>query len=167
MSFESVIQDLAVRAKDLAPIQTALSSATVEDAAKALNVKPDQIAKTLGVKIGTGETAQTVLIVMAGTRRLDNRLTREALGGKPRFLNGEDVEALTSHPPGGVCPFGLKTPLAIYCDRSLTAHEFVYPAAGSRNASLKITPEHLGVLTGENWVDVTQPLLSLAEASSP
>lgn len=155
MSFESVLADLARRAPDLQPIQTTLSSATVEDAATALNVQPDQIAKTLGVTLGSGEKARTVLIVMAGTRRLDNRLTRDALGGRPRFVCATDIEALTSHPPGGVCPFGLPTTLTVYCDRSLLDYETIYPAAGSRNASLKITPERLAALVGAEWVSVT------------
>ncbi|EHH67769.1 YbaK/EbsC family protein [Gluconobacter morbifer] len=157
MSLASVTADLAARAPDLPPIITDSPTSTVESAAAVLGVEPDQIAKTLGVKIGSGSNARTVLIVVAGTRRLDNRLTKDTFGGRPRFLSGEDVLALTSHPPGGVCPFGLATPLPVYCDESLRAFREVYPAAGAINASVRLSPERLADLTGNQWVNVTVP----------
>jgi len=155
MSLESVKADLAQRAPDLSVIVTSSSTATVEEAAATHGVEPDQIAKTLGVKVGSGSNARTVLVVMAGTKRLDNRLTKEALGGRPRFLNGEEVLALTSHPPGGVCPFGLPEPLPVYCDDSLRAFEQIIPAGGATNASVVLTPQRLAELTSATWVRVS------------
>ena len=66
----------------------------------------------------------------------------------------EDVERLTSHKVGGVCPFGLPLPLKIYCDVSLKAFAEVVPAAGSRNSALRISPERMAQLTSAEWVDV-------------
>ena len=57
-----------------------------------------------------------ILVVAAGDYRLDNRKVKDALGSRPRMLASENVEQLTDHPVGGVCPFGLPTPLPIYCD---------------------------------------------------
>ncbi|GAP23176.1 YbaK/EbsC family protein [Gluconobacter sp. NFX36] len=155
MSLESVKADLATRAPDLSVVVTSSSTATVEEAAATHGVEPDQIAKTLGVKVGSGPNARTVLVVMAGTKRLDNRLTKETLGGRPRFLNGEEVLALTSHPPGGVCPFGLPEPLPVYCDDSLRAFEQIIPAGGATNASVILTPQRLAELTSATWVKVS------------
>ena len=73
------------------------------------------------------------------------------------MLGAEEVEALTGHPVGGVCPFGLAHPIPVYCDHSLKDFELVYPAAGSRTASVCLTPDRLAVLTGARWVDVCQP----------
>ncbi|MDI6652058.1 YbaK/EbsC family protein [Gluconobacter japonicus] len=151
MSLESVKADLATRAPDLSVVVTSSSTATVEEAAATHGVEPDQIAKTLGVKVGSGPNARTVLVVMAGT----NRLTKETLGGRPRFLNGEEVLALTSHPPGGVCPFGLPEPLPVYCDDSLRAFEEIIPAGGATNASVVLTPQGLAELTSATWVKVS------------
>nr|WP_249197410.1 YbaK/EbsC family protein [Gluconobacter wancherniae] len=156
VSLESVRADLAIRAPELSLILTEDSTATVEEAAQVHGVVPDQIAKTLGVRLGSGEDARIVLVVMAGTKRLDNRKAREALGAKPRFLNGEEVLAETSHPPGGVCPFGLPSPIPVYCDISLQAFDMVIPAAGSLNASVMLSPAHLADLTGAEWVQVAQ-----------
>lgn len=153
MSFESVRAFLAAHAPDIAIIDQGASTATVLEAAATLGVLPGQIAKTLSVRIGE----QVVLIVARGDARLDNRKTKDTLGGRPRMLGAEEVEALTGHPLGGVCPFGLAQPLPIYCDRSLQDFDLVYPAAGSRTASICLSPDRLAALTGASWVDVCQP----------
>jgi prolyl-tRNA editing enzyme YbaK/EbsC (Cys-tRNA(Pro) deacylase) len=152
MSLESVRADLAAKAPDLTVVVTDKSSATVALAAEALGVEPGQIAKTLSVRVGD----RVVLVVTKGTARLDNKKAREALGGKPRMLGAEEVVALTGHPVGGVCPFGLATPLAVYCDVSLKEYAEVWPAAGSINSSVCLTPDRMAELTGATWVDVSQ-----------
>jgi prolyl-tRNA editing enzyme YbaK/EbsC (Cys-tRNA(Pro) deacylase) len=95
-----------------------------------------------------------LLLVTSGTARLDNRKVKDVLGGKGRMLDAEQVLAATSHPVGGVCPFGLPGPMPIYCDVSLRRFTEVVPAAGSTNAAVRITPERLAALTGATWVDV-------------
>nr|WP_047166516.1 YbaK/EbsC family protein [Sphingomonas sp. Y57] len=153
MSLESVRAFLAAHAPDVAIIDQGASTATVIEAAETLGVLPGQIAKTLSIRVG-----ETVMLVVArGDARLDNRKTKDMLGGRPRMLGAEEVEALTGHPVGGVCPFGLASPLPIYCDISLKDFETVYPAAGSRTASVRLTPDRLAALTGATWVDVCQP----------
>ncbi|WP_016745507.1 YbaK/EbsC family protein [Rhizorhabdus wittichii] len=153
MSLESVRAFLAAHAPDIAIIDQGASTATVLEAAETLGVVPGQIAKTLSIRVG-----ETVMLVVArGDARLDNRKTKDALGGRPRMLGAEEVEALTGHPVGGICPFGLASPLPIYCDRSLKDFDVVYPAAGSRTASVRLTPDRLVALTGATWIDVCQP----------
>src|ERR1700761_7213273 len=150
MSIESVRAFFRDNAPDIEIIETAASSATVELAAQAHNVEPAQIAKTICLSVG----GKTLLVVASGTARLDNRKAKDALGGKARMLNAEQVVAATSHPVGGVCPFGLPSPLPIYCDVSLRRFAEVVPAAGSTNAALKIATERLAELTNATWVDV-------------
>lgn len=152
MSLNSVRAFLAQHAPDLEIIDQGRSTATVAEAAETLGVLPGQIAKTLSVRIGE----RRLLVVARGDARLDNRKTKDTLGDRPRMLEAEEVEALTGHPVGGVCPFGLAHPLAIYCDISLRDFDIVYPAAGSRTASVALTPARLAELTGATWVDVCQ-----------
>jgi prolyl-tRNA editing enzyme YbaK/EbsC (Cys-tRNA(Pro) deacylase) len=152
MSIESVREFLAQHAPDVPIIDQGRSTATVAEAAETLGVAPGQIAKTLSVRIGEA----VVLIVARGDARLDNRKTKDAFGARPRMLSHEETEALTGHPVGGVCPFGLATPLPIYCDHSLRDFDTVYPAAGSRTASVALTPERLAQLVNAVWVDVCQ-----------
>lgn len=150
MSFESVRAWLRERAPDLPIIETAESTATVVEAAEALGVAPGQIAKTLALRIDD----RIVLLVTRGDTRLDNQKTKAAFRARPRMLNVEETFAVTGHPVGGVCPFGLATPLPVYCDESLKAFEIVYPAAGSLNSSVEVEPGRLAQLVAADWIDI-------------
>lgn len=150
MSLESVRAFFAAHAPDIAVVETEQSSATVELAAAAHGVAPAQIAKTICLRVGEA----VLLVVTSGTRRLDNRKAKDVLGGKPRMLGPEEVVAATSHPVGGVCPFGLPSPLTVYLDVSLRGFAEAVPAAGATNAALRIAPERMAELVGGRWVDV-------------
>jgi len=152
MSLESVHAFFAEHAPDVEVVVTEASSATVALAAEAHGVTPAQIAKTICLRVGE----ETMLVVTSGIARLDNRKFKDRMGGKPRMLGGEEVLTVTSHPPGGVCPFGLPAPLPVYCDLSLKAFDEVVPAAGATNAAVRITPQRMADLVGAVWVDVCQ-----------
>lgn len=152
MSIESVRAFFTAHAPDIDVIETEASSATVALAAAAHGVEPDQIAKTIAVRLGE----EIALIVAAGTKRLDNRKFKDAFGVKPRMLDAESVVAATSHPVGGVCPFGLPSPLKVYCDVSLRDFPQVVPAAGATNAAVHISPERMAELTRAEWADLCQ-----------
>ena len=132
MSIESVRAFFAAKAPDIAVIESTMSSATVTLAAEAYGVEPARIAKTLSLRIGE----RVVLIVAAGTSRMDNKKLKARFGGKPKMLGLEEVADITGHEVGGVCPFGLKTPLPVYCDISLKVFDVVVPAAGSTHSAV-------------------------------
>ena len=113
-------------------------------------MEPAQIAKTICLRVG--ETA--ILVVTSGTERLNNRKFKDRFGSKPRMLDAETVVEMTSHPVGGVCPFGLPAPLPIYCDVSLRRYDEVVPAAGATNAAVRLSPDRMASLTGAEWVDL-------------
>jgi len=150
MSLESVRADLAERAPDLRIIEVERSTATVAEAAQALGVEPGRIAKTLALRVGS----ETFLLVARGDSRLDNRKTKDRFGARPRMLGPEETLALTGHPIGGVCPFGLATELRVFCDESLRSFDLVYPAAGSLTSSVEVSPERLAELVSSGWVDL-------------
>lgn len=152
MSVETVRAFFAEKAPDIAVIETASSSATVALAAEAHGVEPARIAKTLSLRVGE----RVVLIVTSGTSRIDNRKIKALFGGRPRMLGFEEVAAITGHEVGGVCPFGLRTPLPIYCDVSLRAFDTVLPAAGSTHSAVRIAPARMAELVAAEWVDVCQ-----------
>jgi prolyl-tRNA editing enzyme YbaK/EbsC (Cys-tRNA(Pro) deacylase) len=152
MSIDTVRQFFAAKAPDIAVMEAPDSSATVALAAAAFGVEPGQIAKTLSLRVG-----ETVfLLVTGGTARLNNGKAKATFGGKTRMLGAHEVEALTGHPVGGVCPFGLASPLPIYCDVSLKLFDEVLPAAGSGNSAVCISPLRLAELVGATWVDVCE-----------
>jgi len=152
MSFESVRAWLRAHAPDLTILETEVSTATVSEAAAALRVVPGQIAKTLALRVGD----RPLLLVTRGDARLDNQKTKAAFAARPRMLDALETQTLTGHPIGGVCPFGLATPLPVYCDISLTAFDLVYPAAGSLNSSVCVAPAQLAALVGAEWIDISR-----------
>jgi prolyl-tRNA editing enzyme YbaK/EbsC (Cys-tRNA(Pro) deacylase) len=152
MSLESVRAFFADKAPDIAVIESPDSSATVTLAAAAYGVEPARIAKTLSLRIGE----RVVLIVASGTSRMDNRKLKARFGGKPKMLGIDEVAEITGHEVGGVCPFGLKTPLPVYCDLSLKAFDEVVPAAGSTHSAVRIAPSRMAELVDAEWIDVCQ-----------
>jgi prolyl-tRNA editing enzyme YbaK/EbsC (Cys-tRNA(Pro) deacylase) len=64
------------------------------------------------------------------------------------MLAPEEAATITGHVLGGVCPFGLATPMPIYCDVQLRAFDEVVPGAGSTHTALHIAPDRMAVLTG-------------------
>jgi prolyl-tRNA editing enzyme YbaK/EbsC (Cys-tRNA(Pro) deacylase) len=150
MSLESVRAWLAAEAPELRLIEVEDSTATVAEAAQALGVAPARIAKTLAVRAGDA----TFLLVARGDARLDNHKCKAELGARPRMLGPEEILALTGHPVGGVCPFGLASAVPVYLDVSLRDFELVYPAGGSLTTSVEVTPGRLFDLVGERWVNL-------------
>jgi prolyl-tRNA editing enzyme YbaK/EbsC (Cys-tRNA(Pro) deacylase) len=163
MSLSSVREFFVQHAPDIEVLVTEESSATVQMAAAAHGVAPDQIAKSICLRAGE----EIVIVVMAGTARLDNRKFRARFGQKPRMLESEQVAEITGHPVGGVCPFGLKTSLPVYCDMSLRQFDEVLPAAGATNAAVRINPSRMADLTGSDWVDVVQDINDAAKEPAP
>ena len=128
-----------------------VSSATVELAAKALGTAPARIAKTLSFRLKDG----VILVVLAGDAKTDNRKYRETFGEKARMLDREEAETLVGYVVGGVCPFAVNEGVKVYLDVSLKRFETVFPAAGSANSAIELTPAELEKFSrASGWVDV-------------
>jgi len=152
MSLQSVKDFFSSRHIDIEIIELPVSTATVALAAEAHGVEPGQIAKTLAFKLNDGKV---VLVVAKGDARIDNKKFKDAFG-KGKMLGLDEVASITGHPVGGVCPFGLASPLPVYLDVSLKIYKEVIPAAGSVNSAVRISPEKMADITQAEWVDVCQ-----------
>ncbi len=152
MSIASVRAFFAQHGLDPHISELNVSTATVALAAQAHGVEPGRIAKTLAFRMQDG---RVLLLVARGDARVDNAKFKAAFG-KGKMLGADEVEALTGHPVGGVCPFGLATALPVYLDHSLKDFDEVLPAAGSVNSALRITPALMAHLTSGQWVDACQ-----------
>ncbi len=155
MSLESVREHLAAHGRDGDIRQTDGSSATVAEAAAAFGVEAARIAKTLSFRGDTSDTA--ILVVMAGDARTDNAAFKATFGRKASMLKADEVERLTGHPVGGVCPFANPSTATIYLDTSLKRFRTVFPAAGSPDSAIELTPGELEELSGAaGWVTVSR-----------
>ena len=116
-----------------------VSSATVELAAQALGCEPARIAKTLSFRV----EQRAVLIVAAGDAKVDNAKFKAQFHVKAKMIPPQEVEQAVGHAVGGVCPFGVKEGVEVYLDVSLKRFGTVFPACGSSNSAIEMTPEEL------------------------
>ncbi len=131
----------------------AVSSATVELAAKALDCEPCRIAKTLSFKIGE----EPILIVAAGDVKIDNAKYKARFGTKPKMLTPQEAEEWIGHAIGGICPFAVNDGVTVYLDESLKRFQTVFPACGSSNSAIELTIEELERYSAfAGWVDVAK-----------
>ena len=127
------------------------SSATVELAAHAVGCEPARIAKTLSFDLA----GETIVVVTAGDMRIAGSKFKAVFHGKPKMLPAAEVEDRTGHAVGGVCPFALKDGVKVYLDVSMKRFGTVFPACGSSNSAIELSPEKLERLSGAaGWVDV-------------
>lgn len=128
------------------------SSATVELAAQALGCEPCRIAKTLSFRVGE----RVVLVVCAGDAKVDNHKFKAFFGTKAKMLTAEEAERLVGHAVGGVCPFALNDGAETWLDESLRRFKTVFPACGSSNSAIELTPEELASCADKfcGWADV-------------
>ena len=151
MRVDAVREFLARHGLEEAYREFEVSSATVDLAAQAIGCEPGRIAKSLSISVND---APLVLVVM-GTARLDNRKFKDSFHAKARFIKPEDLEAQVGHPMGGVCPFAVNEGVKVYLDASLKRFETVFPACGSANSAVRLSPAELEACTQPcTWVDV-------------
>ena len=128
-----------------------VSSATVALAAEALNCAPGRIAKTLSFLVRD----VPILIVAAGDARIDNAKYKARFGAKAKMMTPDEAVSLVGHEVGGVCPFAVKDGVTVYLDVSRKRFETVFPACGSSNSAIELTPAELEVVSqSAAWVDV-------------
>ena len=132
-----------------------VSSATVEEAAKAINGIEGEIVKTLSFVVNENP----ILIDLAGDSKIDNAKYRKEFNTKAKMIPFDDVENLIGHNVGGVCPFGINENVIVYLDESLKRFEVLYPACGSSNSAVKLTIKELEKTSNyKKWIDVCKKI---------
>lgn len=151
MSLERAKAYLAEYGRDGDVLEFDVSSATVELAAAAVGCAPERIAKTLSFSVGD----RVALVVCAGDARIANPKFKERFECKAKMLTADEAEERIGHAVGGVCLFGVKDGCDVYFDESLRRFDTVYPACGSSNSAIALTPDELAQIVPEGvWVDV-------------
>ena len=151
MSLEKAKKHLQKYGLENKIMEFSVSSATVEEAAKAIHCKEEEIAKTLSFLVKD----KPILIVVAGDSKIDNSKFKSEFHTKAKMIPFDQVEELTGHKVGGVCPFGANENVDIYLDESLKRFKVIYPACGSSNSAVKLTISELEKTSNyKKWVDV-------------
>jgi prolyl-tRNA editing enzyme YbaK/EbsC (Cys-tRNA(Pro) deacylase) len=153
MSKETVREQLKAYGLEDRIVTMDESLATVQLAAEALGIEPDQIAKTMAFMVKD----EPVLIVMAGEARVDNHKYRDAFGTKAKMMTPDQLLAYVGHPAGGVSPFGVRDGVKIYLDKTLHRHSVFYPSAGDPDNAVRVSVEEMEKITHPaGWVDVAK-----------
>lgn len=128
---------------------------TVPDAARALQVEPEQIIKSL-VFVIQGEP---LLVINNGLAKVDQRkvATRLGVGRKQvKFAGAEEALAITGYVVGSMPPFGHRQKLRTLVDPVITAYPIIFGGGGDTNAMLRLTPAELLRVTQAELVDVSE-----------
>lgn len=153
MSLESVKNYLKQFNKDQDIIVSDKDTSTVYNAALAIGVTEGEIAKTLTFKVKD----EPIVIVLAGDLKVDNHKYKEFFHQKAAMLTHDEALEVTGHEVGGVCPFAIPEGVKIYCDVSLKKYAYVYPACGSQNSYIKLTPEEIYEIShSDSWIDIAK-----------
>jgi prolyl-tRNA editing enzyme YbaK/EbsC (Cys-tRNA(Pro) deacylase) len=152
MTIESVRSFLARHAAEAAMIDLERASETGW-LSERLEILPAQIAKSLVLRVAD----RHVLLMACGDARLDNNKAKAVFQGRVRFVPPDEAAVLTGHVSGGMCPFGLISPLPIYCDVLLKRFDIVVTGGGATHSAVKIDPLRMAAITGAVWVDVCAP----------
>ena len=151
MSIETVRAYFKTCGREGDVLEFPVSSATVELAAQALGVIPARIAKTLSFLVED----RCILILAAGDAKIDNKKYKAQFHTKAKMLLAGQVEPLTGHAVGGVCPFANPEGTTSYLDVSLKRFDTVFPAAGSPNSAIELSCAELEAFShSAGWVDV-------------
>ena len=156
MSIERVRGYLKAFGLAEAVLEFPVSSATVTLAAEAAGVIPARIAKSLSFMLPDGP----ILVVTAGDMKINNAGFKARFHAKAKMLTRDEAAELIGHAVGGVCPFALNEGVRVYLDESLRRFETVFPACGSDNSAIELSPDRLAEVAQNfcGWVDVCKPM---------
>jgi prolyl-tRNA editing enzyme YbaK/EbsC (Cys-tRNA(Pro) deacylase) len=132
------------------------STATSQQAADNIGCELGQIVKSLAFMVD----GQPVMVLASGDQRVDDRKLAAMYDvgrKKVKVATPEQCADIWGYAPGGVPPFGHRTPdVPIYIDDSLQRYELVYAAAGAHNAIFPIPLAQLAAATHGQFADVRQ-----------
>ena len=88
--------------------------------------------------------------------KVDNSKYKHFFGCKAKMLSADEVEPMIGHAIGGVCSFGINEGVKVYLDVSLKRFTTFFPACGSSNSAIELTPEELEKYSSncQGWVDL-------------
>lgn len=133
---------------------------TVEAAADAVGVRPEQILKSVlfVVKEGDGDY-RPLLVISNGLSRIDYKSLADHLGvsrKRLRMARPKQVLAMTGYPVGTVPPFGHTEVVPTVLDEDVTRQEKVYAGGGAINALMRLKVAELQRVLDAPVVNVSE-----------
>jgi prolyl-tRNA editing enzyme YbaK/EbsC (Cys-tRNA(Pro) deacylase) len=133
-------------------VELAVEARTSQQAADAVGVRVEQIAKSLVFTVN----GAPVMVIASGVNRVDEGKLGRLTGGQVRRADADTVKRATGYAIGGVPPLGHETALPIWVDEDLLRLELIYAAAGVPECVFPLTPGELLRVTGGRVADVKE-----------
>ena len=112
--------------------------------AQVFGVDEHRVVKTLVMETQEAGRKKAFLVLMHGDREVSTRQLARLLDVKAVSPASEaDVEKSTGCVPGGVSPFGTRTPLTVYVEETILDLEKIYINGGKRGFQVEIQPQEL------------------------
>lgn len=123
-------------------------------AAKALNVEPARVFKTLLVSFN-GDAKQLGVCILPVSHSLNLKKAAKAHGQKSAEMADPAIaEKATGYVVGGISPLGQKKRLPMVLDASAAEFERILVSGGKRGLDLELAPGDLQSLTGARLGDL-------------
>ncbi|MBE3135691.1 MAG: Cys-tRNA(Pro) deacylase [Acidobacteria bacterium] len=124
-------------------------------AARALQAPEHAIIKTLVV---SSDAIRALLVLMHGDRQVSLKTLARALGAKrAEMCEEETARRLTGYLFGGTSPFGTRTPLPVYAERTILELPRIFINGGKRGFLIEMDPADLKKAFDLIWIDVAIP----------
>lgn len=131
------------------------STPTVMDAARVLDVRADQVIKSL-IFIANGNP---ILVINNGTARVDPRKLAENLAisrNRIRMASPEKALSISGYVVGSMPPFGHKEPLKTLVDKAVANMDTIFAGGGGINAMMRIKTSELLRVTMAEFMDISE-----------
>jgi prolyl-tRNA editing enzyme YbaK/EbsC (Cys-tRNA(Pro) deacylase) len=147
-----LVEFLRAAAIDAEMVAPGARMPTVEAAATAMGVAPDQIFKSILLQAGDG---RCLMVIAAGTARIDVPRA-EALSGLSglKLAKPDVVLVKTGYPAGGTPPVGHREAFPVIVDARVAAQAWGYAGGGRPEVLVKIRSADIIRLTGGSVHDV-------------
>jgi Cys-tRNA(Pro) deacylase len=124
-------------------------------AARALQAPEHAVIKTLVV---SSDAIRALLVLMHGDRQVSMKTLARALGAKrAEMCDEETARRLTGYVFGGTSPFGTRTPLPVYAERTILELPRIFINGGKRGFLIEMDPADLKKVFDLIEIDVAIP----------
>ncbi len=121
-----------------------------------LGVSEHHVVKTLVME---DEARQPLIILMHGDREVSTKQLARQIGRKTvKPCAPEVAERHTGYQVGGTSPFGLRKPLPIYMETSITTLDHIYLNGGRRGFLVRLDPREVATALAAGLVNVAVEL---------
>lgn len=130
---------------------------TVEEAAKVVGCRPEQIGKSILFLVSNAPT----LVVANGVTRVGYKALADYLGTSRRRLKLAKPDAvlkITGYPVGTVPPFGHRERLSTIIEARVLDQDVIYAGGGAINALMRLTTKELLRVSQARVVSLPHPV---------